>query len=533
MKKNHIIFGRTMRKYLLALIASLMATVVQSQTMTAQQEREFYQKVYELMDEYASVAAVSDEDDEWRFRELFVKRNIQIANDLMSLSREDSLSLDDYIQKLQEAKSVKVTVRNIKKASRVEEREDAWLLDVTFEKSIEYSTCSTLFNSGNYFGQPYRLKATIALNKKSEQCHIDRLVVDESSKSMKFPENFRVLVRADESESKRNYKRDEKLTINGNKVKWNDFGQVILHDGDVIKYEGSTIKERLIGSNDCGGRKIHANYNDKSFRIRANIGFSISDFNRLVDAEDDLNVTKAGEMGYGLDFGYIFPTTRKFYTGIFTGIGMSSNNLTLEMNPTGSATVIKGCQEDEDKDTYDRYYVMSGNGINQKMEATDITIPLYVDFEFRFSRHLSVYADLGLKLQTSTGKWTAHTDGYETYGIYSLYNNLKIDGSVYLNDFGIKPPHDLEVDEEGMTTSMSVNALMGVGLRLNLGSSFALEAGVQYTIGGKSWKMEDDMKEKSVFNYTLAEGDKVNLLRQASGINHSALRMTVGLVYKF
>ena len=90
---------------------------------------------------------------------------------------------------------------------------------------------------------------------------------------------------------------------------------------------------------------------------------------------------------------------------------------------------------------------------------------------------------------------------------------------------------------------MSIHALAGLGLRFNLNKSFAFDAGVQYLTGGKSWKMNSD--KKYIFDYTLpfdfdattaeekAQGDKVNLLRQAGGIKAGAFRVTASLIYKF
>ena len=157
----------------------------------------------------------------------------------------------------------------------------------------------------------------------------------------------------------------------------------------------------------------------------------------------------------------------------------------------------------------------------------------------------SACADLGVLIRRSSGTWSAHIDGYETSGIYSQsqYGGVEIKGDVNLNGFGSWGPRDMDVDDEGMAKSMAIHALAGLGLRLNLNNSFALDAGVQYLTGGKSWKMNSD--KKYIFDYTLplnattaeekekAQGDRVNLLRQSSGIKSGAFRVTASLIYKF
>ena len=133
-------------------------------------------------------------------------------------------------------------------------------------------------------------------------------------------------------------------------------------------------------------------------------------------------------MSFGVDVGYVFPSTSKFYFGIFTGLNMSSSNFTMNRKPTGEEeTIGVGMDEskDEDGDSYERRYTISGNGVSQKLKATNMTIPLYGDFEYQMTPLLSVYADLGVKFQLTSGTWSAHIDDYETSGIYEKYGTSK------------------------------------------------------------------------------------------------------------
>lgn len=545
MKKNHIILGTTMRKYILALIASLMATTLSAQTLTPQQEQEFYQKVYALFGEYALSASVSDDDEEYEYRKLFINGNLLICNDLMSLSHDEKLSVDDYISILKEAKSVKVKVRNIKKDGSVEDKGETWMLPVVFEKSISYSKCGTLFSSYDYFGEFYHLRAEVSLNKYTGECYISALEANPNSKSLVFPESFTVLERTNIDDNRRDYQRDAKLTINGHEVQWNKFGQVILHPTDIIRYNKAIVDRDTITEGKCGGTKIHANYNDKAFRIRPNVGFSLSGFNKLCDAPTAIETPKNNEMSFGLDFGYVLPSTSKLYVGFFTGINMSSNTLTMEMSKQEQSDItdIKDCTADEDGDSYTRHYKMMG-GVSQELKSSNITIPLYADFEYQMIPILSAYADLGVKLQMTSGKWSANCDGYETFGSSwknTGYSDVVIKGDVNLNGFGEwKGPKEMDVDDEGMSKSMSINVMVGAGLRLNLTKSIAFDAGIQYVAGGNSWKMTS---KNSIFTYALpggattpeekAKGDKVNLLRQTSGIKQGALRLAASIIYKF
>lgn len=543
-----------MKKYIIMIVASLMAIASKAQTISVEEERGFYQKVYALFTEYAQSASLSDEAEQYTFRKLFANGEMLICNDLMSLDHSEKLSVDEYISILQDAKRVKVVVRNIKKDGAVEDAGDAWVVPIAFEKGMSYSKSGTLFSSFDYFGKYYRLRAELSLNKTTGECYISKLEADPQHEWLSFPEKFVVLERTREDDNKRNYKRDSKLTINGQEINWNLYGQIILHDDDKVKYNNSLVDLEIITAGKGGGTKIRAKYNDKAFRVRANVGYSLSDFNTLADIQNDANISVSDnkEMSFGVDVGYVFPSTSKFYFGIFTGLNMSSSNFTMNMAPDvkSDITDIKECTADEDGDKYTRRYVLSGNGVSQKLKATNMTIPLYGDFEYQMTPLLSVYADLGVKFQLSSGTWSAYIDDYETSGFYKDYGNVEIKGGlkgedVNLNGFGEWEGRDMEVDEEGMEKSMSIHALAGLGLRFNLNKSFAFDAGVQYMTSGTSWKI--NKSKDSIFDYEFpvgattpeakaeakAQGDKVNLMRKTSGLKNGAFRVTASLIYKF
>lgn len=534
-----------MKKYIIMIVASLMAIASKAQTISVEDERGFYQKVYALFTEYAQSASLSDEAEQYTFRKLFANGEMLICNDLMSLDHSEKLSVDEYISILQDAKRVKVVVRNIKKDGAVEDAGDAWVVPIAFEKGMSYSKSGTLFSSFDYFGKYYHLRAELSLNKTTGECYISKLEADPQHEWLSFPEKFVVLERTREDDNKRNYKRDSKLTINGQEINWNLYGQIILHDDDKVKYNNSLVDLEIITAGKGGGTKIRANYNDKAFRVRANVGYSLSDFNTLADIQNDANISVSDnkEMSFGVDVGYVFPSTSKFYFGIFTGLNMSSSNFTMNRD-AGIEEVGIDRENDEDGDEYTRRYVF--NGVSQKLKATNLTIPLYGDFEYQMTPLLSVYADLGVKFQLSSGTWSAYIDDYETSGFYKDYGNVEIKGGLKgedlnLNGFGEWEGRDMEVNEEGMEASMSIHALAGLGLRFNLNKSFAFDAGVQYMTSGTSWKINTN-KER-IFDYELpadvtksedkAQGDKVNLMRQTSGLKNGAFRVTASLIYKF
>ena len=515
MKNSIFKMDKTMKKYMFTLIASVMATAAMAQGITPQEERIFFQKAYDVINVYAQSASVDDDRNVMRFTDLFERQDLQICNDLMSLSYEPTLPVADYVKLLREADMVTVAVRNVQKLGEIADAGEAWQLQLAFEKSISFvSQCNTLFDSREFFGHDYRLIATLSMDKSSGECRIVGL--DADGKVEPFPKDYRVLCKRDE--------RDNNLTLNGSFVKF-VMDQKLLRPTDKLSYRGAPVTP--VDMPDQCDHKVYAPYNDKTWRLRIGGSFAVSGFNKLGDGA---GITTSGdsEMGFGLDVGYVFNSKSHLRVGVFAGVGLSVNNLTMEMADGDYHADVK---EDIDGDSYQRVYSVGKPGIRQELSATDIAIPLYADLEYEFNSYFSLYGDLGLKAQTSSGQMKVNVDNYATKGFYSKYDNLLIENIPELG-FGNRSSKDVEMDESGATSGMTIDALLGLGLRININKSFAFDAGVQYQMGGQSWKSN---KGESVFSYSGESNakDKVNVLRRASGISHNALKVSASLIYKF
>ncbi|MBP3843329.1 MAG: hypothetical protein J6E29_06810 [Prevotella sp.] len=520
-----------MKKYIFVLIASLMAAAhVNAQTMTPQEEREFYQKAYAIMLEYAQTAAVNNASKAERFKNLFANPQMGIYNDLMSLSSSSELSVADYVKALSGASTVSVTVKNIRKG-QISEQGPTWQLPVYFEKSISYvNSCGVYIDSYDYFQKDYVLFATVVMEKGSGRCYIGKVGKGNDS-DMDFPEDYKVLVKSD--------KRDDKLTIDGRAVNFNRYDQVLLHPGYKIKYLGADVGETLADDKSCEN-KIRVSYLDKKFRLKLYTSFALGGFYSLSDAPDDLT-SSSSDFGVGLDFGYIFPSSGKLSTGLFFGLGLSSSKLNLDLGDN-SFSFQSHYDADIDNDSYDRHY-SDVSGLSQTLKSTGLAIPIYADFEYRFAPAISVYADLGLKLQTSmSSSWSGEeTKIGEVYGIYPQYGNLRLPGegqTLDINGFGRNKSTNM-VGDEDFKMSMGISGLLGLGLRANLGKSLAADLGIQYQAGlTNCWKNEDSpiatgSNPGALIRYDNDQELMEPLLNTISSMKQNALRLHIGLIFKF
>lgn len=525
-----MIGGKLMKKYLILPVAFLFATTAVAQTFTPQTERDFYRKAYDVINSYAKVAAISDDQTATQFYDLFESPNIKICNDLMSLSYEPTLSVSEYIKLLRSADMVTVGVRDVKKDGEITEDGGLLKLTLTFFKNISFvSPCDSYFDSRDFFGKDYSLSMTLVYNPSTGDCKISKL--NSYGQVLNFPSDYRVLVKKDE--------RDNNLDIKGNYVNFL-MGQKVLRPTEQLSYRGAKVQEKDI--DDACDHKVYAFYNDKSWRVRFNGGFSVAGFNKL-GVSSGIDVSKNSDMSVGLDFGYVFPTTSHLRFGVFAGVGISSNSLDMSMTITGDGLKL-ACDKEQDIDgqQYTRIYGDSLK-VQQNMSATDIAVPVYLDMEYEFNSIFSVYADAGVKFSLPMSHTTkVENSALMISGSYGDYYKdpagqpLVIDK--YINDFGLHENKDyLKPNEEVAIAKTTIDAILGAGIRVNLTKSLAVDAGVQYQVGTNSWTSNGSA---SIFDYTLGRNaggnggeDKVNLMSKAKSLSHSALKVNVSLIYKF
>ena len=152
-----------MKKYLIILVASMMATAVMAQKLTPQQEHEFFHNAYEVINTYRKAAPLSDEREEARFMDLYESSDVKVFNDLMGLNYEPTLSVKKYIRLLRDAKRKRVEIRNVRK-DKVWVEDGIWLMELKFDKRISFvGLCNTFFDSHRFFKEDYHLVMVLAM----------------------------------------------------------------------------------------------------------------------------------------------------------------------------------------------------------------------------------------------------------------------------------------------------------------------------------------------------------------------------------
>ncbi len=246
--------------------------------------------------------------------------------------------------------------------------------------------------------------------------------------------------------------------------------------------------------------------------------------------------TSGSTFDFDLDFGWTFWEQRQHSLEANIGLGFSSTSLTSKL--AGIAYDYSApADADMDMDPYVRYYEISG--MNQKVRANRLTLPIYLNYRYKLSQRVSLHALLGLKLGFSVyrniGKATATAF---SYGIYPQYDDLMIDAT-YMNCFGETA---LTTDQaiKPKTNAVGASIMTGIGAEIWIWGPLAGDISFRYegslTNMFKSIKSADApfTDQNAPVTYTVAEGQTTKAL--ASYMTRSKLSrfsLSLSLIYRF
>ena len=529
-----------MKNYILTFLSlSLMSHVASAQSITAQQERVFSQQVYNTLMTYGTVSSLSSSSDASTFTQLFSSPNILIYNDLVGLEGKEQLSVQDYVKSLREnASSIRVDIKNINRG-RIADKGNVYQMSVTFDKNISYLTsCEIFVDAHEFYGSDYQMTATFEMDKQTGLCRISSLQGKQSSQKSKT-QQFAIVQRTDE--------RDDLVQYKGQTITFNRFDQAFIPEACDLSvlpqslYYPDDDMNMYVVQEDENCNVIRFEYVPTRWRIKPHVAFSLGKFYKPSAELKDPFTSSSSETEFGIDVGYTFFSKDNFKIAAFLGIGISSNKLKYEAGNLDYA-YNAGSHADMDGDTYVRHYSLSG--IQQTLKATDLVIPVYADFEYRFGSRFSAFVDLGMKFYSNmSNKTTSELNSY-SYGVYNGYGfPLRIE-ETWLNNFGQHQLDDSFLDASKLDMKFSMDALIGLGVRAKLFGSLSAEVGILYQAGLMNcWKnpnapsniaTSSSTENDALVTYSVAEGEHVKKLVQSSeSLKRSALKLNVGLILKF
>ena len=457
---NKIMEDATMRKILSVIIIAIIATAASAQSPMPAQTYKMNADALKMVLDYKAQANMNKPR---RFVRLFANEDMQIYNDLLGLSTQKTLSVKDYRTLMEkEALYPTIKVQNFRKNSIYKEN-GLWMMDITIEKELSYTDkCGTLFSTEEYYGEYHTINMSLVWDENLETCKIAKLSGKNNS-SVKALTDYKVIVATDDEKDQ---KRENNVRVNGRHLKFNSFSQCIIPANAEITYEGDDDMKFELVQNETGCEIYSIAYNPMSMRLKPhyNLG-AIVPFGKSVNG---LSFSKSVHHEFGLDLGYMVPTNGLFQIGFYAGVGFASSSAVLGMD-TIHYHYQAGSEADIDGDSYTRHYTIEH--ASQKLSMMDLTVPVYLDFNFHIHKIVSLYLDLGIKNYINLSANLSELTGtYSSWGVYPQYSNLVLDHTTGLSQFAA-PGSALTT--QTTSSSMDINGysmdlLSALGVRVKL-----------------------------------------------------------------
>lgn len=535
-------------KYIIWSLSLICFSTSYAQEMSWKERRLFNLSVYNAIEDYEQYGVMFDERDGRYFTRIFDSNDIMIYNDLLGLSGEKSLSVENYVATLtEEADLVDLIVKNVE-IGQVYRDGDTWKIDVKFNKEMSYYNNNGIrLSSTVYYGAEYNMSATFAWDSQRQRAKLVSLdgVVDSAVEPL--PEDYIAIERAkvvNKAGEQELDPRDLEVLCNGNNLKFVDvYNQAVLPysiaDAKFVYPTDNDINIKPVKVQDMEGL-YYLKYRPTHWRVKLNYELSLLD-NYNIQFSDDRIKSTSSSHEFALDFGYVFPSSSNFKVGIFLGVGAAMNSINTELESLDYVTATNGLA-DIDRDEYNRHYSLKN--IRQEFSSTDIVMPLYVDMEYRFSKWFSMYLDLGVKayFNVASGVNSFKAD-YSTYGVYSKYDNLVLDERSGINGF----TNGSTLDESNLINEFkpqvfSIDAFGGLGFRATIVKGLQLACGVSYQLGLTDYfaPVENVVKSdgklgNALVEYTAANNKENvrNMVEAATSFKRQSLKLNVGLILKF
>ena len=413
-----------------------------------------------------------------------------------------------------------------------------WLMDVTFDKAIRYYHKNVLLDAEEYYGEPYHIRVRFSYPKNEEDsrgCKIVALEGSINSTAPFLPTDYMAIERLTEKTD-----REEAVVYQGEKLKFNRSGQMLLPPNAKLSYYDADVKMRL--EQDTVSNHIYRlTFRSRHFRFKPRIEFSLGRNYALKGKSIDYLKTQSKDLTMGFDFGYTFPTKSKMRIGIFTGVALSNSEVNLSIDDL-NYYYYAGPNLDVDGDSYKRYYEVSN--MKQTINLKMLMIPLYFDFDFLMSKSISTYLDIGVKAYSNlSNKVSTQLDVYK-YGIYPKYQNLFMDES-WLNRFGSERLDDSSQQYDFVEVVKTVDAFVGAGIRIQLYRQLYFDLGLHYQLTVYKTPIEmpyetvslspnEAVTQCPLVEYRQNGSERVhNIVSHFDGIKRNALKLNVGLLIKF
>lgn len=532
-------------KYILMLVSIVSTMLVNAQSLSVAEQRYMNMDVLRFFEEYEYNASVYNDRQQRIFLQLFEAPSLSIYNDLLGLSGATSLTVTEYADILRKkAVTPAVTIKNLSHGTPYKDGK-RWLMPITFDKAIEYTNvCGTLFSSEEYYRADHKIKGLVAWDPQRRTCRFVELSGSIDSDITPLPDEYYIFTKTSP--------RDELLLCDGEKIKYNYFGQAFLNKDSEFSYPYDSDVYIKLNQEDEECNIVSMSYIPKHWRFKPHFDMSFDNC-YMVEGGLDGWTTTSTTKSLGADLGYIFPSSKYTKWGFFLGATLRTTDV---LSTVPNLSYEYETLQDIDGDKYIRNYKLSD--VKYHTTISELGIPLYWDIDKRFNQRLSVYFDFGAKVYLELLKPQTSFDAvYTTSGTYAKYGGLtfdanSFDGYYILNGFvenEIIHRDDIYDYASENPFEYSVDVFAGLGLRLRVFKDLYIDLGYSYQnkiVDSHVWNNAINLNDKKESNkpiiYTIdnivnGEAKGTENVRSVtsfySNVERYAYLLNMGLMFRF
>ena len=529
---------KTTIKYILFLLLCLSSIGINAQSLSNVERRKMYMDVLNLINDYEKYAEV-DGRNKRSFLRLFSDPATPIYNDLMGVSESQTMPAHEYADLMvSQAKYPEVIIRNVLHDTP-QYADGKWYMHVLFDKELEYmDSCGIFeFSSRKHYGADYQMNALVSWDGKSAK--IDSLEGSIDTDVLPYPTNYMIF-------EPRHHRDTTELLCNGLPIASEYYDRkayAILPPDSICVFDYPTDMDIHITLNrDPENKVYYMTYKPKRWRIKTRYEQAVATRSEGFDWKNPLNVeaefifndgkssddkVKSKEhvlnhttsmRAFGVDLGYIFPSSGSVKWGLFAGAALrltsiktfhdSSNALKYNRWTSGN--------EDADNEKYLRQYEISELQYHTKIN--ELYIPVYFDMDIRFSNRFSMYCDFGTKVYWAfKNPITSFSANYKVTGKYPDYGGVVFDETSFGDDYVLNGfVDDGFISETNVYSStkdyginFSVDVFTGLGFRARVFKDLYIDLGCnyQYNVGD----IMEDIRKNEYNNMSIKSASECGL----------------------
>lgn len=502
----------------------LFAQESEGQNLTNAERRRINTRLLDAIEQYEASASMSDRDSKYLFLEL-CDSSALIYSDLLDHAPGKRIPVAEYVNRLQERQNVASEIKNVT-SGRPFWKEGAWHVQVQFSKSLSYNDeNSVLFSSAEYYRADYGLTVEFAYDPQEDRCRIVDIQGDLKSDVRPLPERFLVI--------SKNSENDLRLLSGKEHLAFNSFDQAFAKPGSLSSWHDDVrIKADTLARTEHYDL-LQLKYTKTHWRAKVRAGITLGSAFKL-STPVSFSASSSSAFETGVDIGYAIPIGRSLSLGIYTGIALSSSKLSLETGQIGYSYRTT----DRNGATYLRQYEIER--ITEGVQYTDMVVPVYLSFEHKLARNLSLGWNLGAKIYLNS---SVKVEPYHITGrVFGDYHGLSITEQPE-NAFGTIDrdyEHFLYPSNYGNSTSMSLAGGLSVNYnvlqqRMFVYVKFSYEAGMGqlHESNETPYFSASEQLYPLVYSGHLREDVATRSFMDCVSFSRQAMWLELGLMFKF